>query len=209
MEQTPIVDIDSLRFPVFNYKRQPNLALTPVNLFALAFGLYMITAPMMSWIDYNSPSLATALCFAGICEYLIGFYNWYDGRALQSFMDFIFGLLFLTIYFTTELGKYNLDIPYNYYTYMQGTFYCLWVAMLLALILSLFGRGFMYIINAFLLALGFIFVLVWHFSKKTWSRKTAGYILFVAACLIFITGFLHLINGILRRPCATCVHPYP
>ena len=122
-----IVELDSLRFPIFNYKRHPNFALTPVNLFALAFGLYMITAPMMSWIDYNSPSIASALCFAGICEYLVGFYNWYDGRALQSFMDFIFGLLFLTIYYTTDLGKYSIAIPYEYYTYMQGTFYVLWV----------------------------------------------------------------------------------
>ena len=207
MEQ--IVELDSLKVPVFNYKRQPTLALTPVNLFALAFGLYMVTAPMMSWIDYNSPSLGIILCFAGICEYLVGFYNWFDGRALQSFMDFIFGLLFLTIYYTIELGKYNIDIPYEYYTYMQGVFYCLWVAMLLALIISLMGRGFMYIINTFLICLGFIFVLVWHFSQKTWARKTAGYILFVAACFIFLTGFLVLINAILRRPCATCVHPYP
>ena len=204
-----IVELDSLRFPTFNYKRRPNFALTPANLFALAFGLYMITAPMMSWIDYNSPSLASALCFAGICEYLIGFYNWYDGRALQSFMDFIFGLLFLTIYYTTELGKYSIDIPYNYYTYMQGTFYTLWLVMFLALIISMVGRGCIYILNIFLLALGFIFLLVWHFSKKTWARKASGYILFIAAVFIFITGFLHLINGILRRPAASFVYPYP
>ena len=114
-----IVELDSLQFPVFSYKRHPNCAITPTNLFALAFGLYMISAPMMSWIDYNSPSLASALCFAGVCEYLIGFYNWYDGRALQSFMDFVFGLLFLTIYYTSELGKYSIPVPYEYHTYMQ------------------------------------------------------------------------------------------
>ena len=204
-----IVELDSLQFPVFNYKRNPNLALTPTNYFALAFGLYMITAPMMGWIDYNSPSLASALCFAGICEYLIGFYTWYDGRALQSFMDFVFGLLFLTIYFTTELGKYNIPVPYDYHTYMQGVFYCLWLAMLLALVIGVASRGFMYFINIFLIALGIIFTFVWHFSKKTWSRKVAGYILFVAGCLVFITGILVLINGILRRPAASCVHPYP
>ena len=204
-----IVELDSLRFPIFNYKRHPNFALTPANLFALAFGLYMITAPMMSWIDYNSPSIATALCFAGICEYLIGFYNWYDGRALQSFMDFIFGLLFLTIYYTTDLGKYNIDIPYEYYTYMQGTFYVLWVVMFLALIVAMSQRGILYIVNTFLLTLGFIFLLVWHYAQRTWCRKAAGYILFIAACFIFITGFCHLINGILRRPCISAVHPYP
>jgi hypothetical protein len=204
-----IVELDSLQFPVFSYKRHPNCALTPTNLFGLAFGLYMISAPMMGWIDYNSPSLASALCFAGVCEYLIGFYNWYDGRALQSFMDFVFGLLFLTIYYTSELGKYSIPVPYEYHTYMQGVFYCLWLAMLFALIIGLMGRGFMYLINIFLIALGFIFVLIWHFSKKTWARKTSGYILFVAACLIFITGILVLMNGILKRPASNCVHPYP
>ena len=204
-----IVELDSLRFPVFNYKRQASVALTPTNLFAFAFGLYMVTAPMMSWIDYNSPTLGICLCFAGICQYLIGFYHWFDGRGVQSFMDFVFGLLFLTMFYTIELGKYSIDIPYEYHTYMQGTFYCLWVAMLLALIISLIGRGFMYILYVVLLCLGCIFALIWHFSKKTWARKTSGYILFIGACFIFLTGFFVLINAILRRPMASCVHPYP
>ena len=204
-----IVDLDSLQFPVFNYKRHPNLALTPTNYFALAFGLYMITAPMMNWIDYNSPSLASALCFAGICEYLMGFYTWYDGRPLQSFMDFVFGLLFLTIYYTTELGKYGIPVPYDYYTYMQGVFYCLWLAMIVALIVAIASRGIMFFINIFLIGLGVIFTLVWHFAQRTWCRKAAGYILFIAACLVWITGILCLVNGILRRPAARFVHPYP
>ena len=68
-----IVELDTLRFPVFNYKRQPNFAITPANLFAMAFGIYMIAAPMMGWIDYNSPTLGSVLCFGGICEYLCGF----------------------------------------------------------------------------------------------------------------------------------------
>ena len=204
-----IIELDSLRFPVFNYKRHSNLAITPANLFAMAFGLYMIAAPMMGWIDFNSPTLGSALCFGGICEYLIGFYNWYEGRAIQSFIDFVFGLLHLTIYFTFELGKYSIPVPYQYHTYMQGVFYCLWLAMLLFLIVSMSGRGFLYIINLFLLFLACLFALIWHFSKRTWCRKAAGYFLFFAACLIWITGVCHFMNGILRRPYISCVHPYP
>ena len=65
---------------------------------------------MMDWIDYNSPTLGSNLCFGGICEYLIDFYNWYEGRAIQSFIDFIFGLLQLTINSTTESGKYRNEL---------------------------------------------------------------------------------------------------
>ncbi len=204
-----IVELDSLKFPDFNYKRQPNCAITPANIFAMAFGFYMIAAPMMNWIDYNSPTLGSVLCFGGICEYLIGFYNWYEGRAIQSFIDFIFGLLHLTIYFTTELGKYSIPVPYQYYTYMQGTFYCLFLAMLLFLIISMSGRGIMYLCYLFLLFLACLFALIWHFSKRTWTRKASGYFLFFTSCILWITGICHLLNGVLRRPVASCVTPYP
>ncbi len=204
-----IVELDSLKFPDFNYKRQPNCAITPANIFAMAFGFYMIAAPMMNWIDYNSPTLGSVLCFGGICEYLIGFYNWYEGRAIQSFIDFVFGLLHLTIYFTTELGKYSIPVPYQYYTYMQGTFYCLFLAMLLFLIISMSGRGIMYLCYLFLLFLACLFALIWHFSKRTWTRKASGYFLFFTSCLLWITGICHLLNGVLRRPVASCVTPYP
>ena len=204
-----IVELDSLKFPDFNYKRQPNCAITPANIFAMAFGFYMIAAPMMNWIDYNSPTLGSVLCFGGICEYLIGFYNWYEGRAIQSFIDFVFGLLHLTIYFTTELGKYSIPVPYQYYTYMQGTFYCLWLAMLLFLIISMSGRGIMYIFNLFLLFLACLFALIWHFSKRTWTRKASGYFLFFTSCLLWITGICHFLNGVLRRLVASCVTPFP
>ena len=169
----------------------------------------MIAAPMMSWIDYNSPTLGSALCFGGICEYLIGFYNWYEGRALQSFIDFIFGLLHLTIYFTSELGKYSIPVPYEYRTYMQGTFYCIWLALILVLIISMSRKGFMYLINLFLLFIGILFAMIWHFSNKTWPRKTAGYFLFFSAITLFLTGICHFMNGVLRRPVASCVVPSP
>ena len=204
-----IVELDSLRFPVFNYKRYPNCALTPTNLFALAFGLYMVSAALTEWIYWNSPTIASALCFGGICEYLIGFYTWYEGRAIQSFIDFAFGLLFMTLYYAIDLGKYSLPVAVPNLTYMQGVFYILWFVMLLALIVALMGRGFLYKIYAVLLAFGYLFYFIAHFCQREWAVKTAGYILFVAACFIFLTGLLQLINAILRRPACSDVHPYP
>ena len=204
-----IVELDSLRFPVFNYRHLPKDPITPANYFALGFGIYMIAAPMMGWIDYHSPTLASALCFGGLCEYLLGFYNWYEGRALQCFIDFVFGLLHLTIYFTSDLGKYSIPVPYEYHTYMQGTFYSIWVALLLVLVLSMSGRGCFYILDFFLLTFGCLFALIWHFSKTTWSRKTSGNILFVAAIWLWLTGLMRFTNGMLKRPAATCVTPYP
>ena len=195
-----IVELDSLRFPIFNYKQHINCAVTPIDFFSLAFGLYMIAAPMMGWIDYNSPTLASALCFGGLCQYLVGFYRWYEGVGLGSFLSFAYGLLHLTIYFTSELGKYSIPVPYAYRTYMQGTFYCLWLAMLFAFIVAVGRGGCKFIFVVFCLALATIFALLWHFSDATWARKASGYVLFVAACLFFIGAIIKFIGGILRRP---------
>ena len=208
-QESYLNELDRVPFPPITYRENMNLCLSTVNFFAMAMGLFMMAAPMMGWIDYESPTLGTAYMFGGYCEYLIGYYDWYQGRSMLSFIDFIFGLLHWVFYYTADLGKYGLMVPYEYHTYMQGVFYCLWLAMLLFLILSMSGRGFLYIINIFFLFLACLFALIWHFSKRTWCRKAAGYFLFFAACLIWITGICHLMNGILRRPCIPCVHPYP
>ena len=205
-----IVELETLRFPVFNYRRNPNYAQNASNIWGMGFGLFMIAAPMMGWIDYNSPTLASILCFGGICEYISGFFNWYEGAALQSFMDFIFGLLHLTMYFTIELGKYSIPIPYDYYTYMQGTFYCIWLAMLYFLFMALTRKGvILYIVNIFLILLACIFAIIWHFSKRTWPRKASGYFLFFSSITLYLTGFYNFLNGIFRENLVPTVLPQP
>ena len=179
-----------------------------MNFFALAMGLFMVSAPMMGWIDYESPTLGTAYMFGGFCQYLIGFYDFYSGRTLISFMDFIFALLHFTFYYTADLGKYDIAIPYEYITYMQGVFYCLWLALLVVLVLGFKNQGIMHRIYVFLLALGCIFLIVWEFSGKTWSRKTAGYIIFVASILIWYTGLARLIFNVYHVDCLPFASKY-
>ena len=201
-------ELNRVPFPTINYRQKLNLGLSTVNFFALAMGLYMLSAPMMGWIDYESPTLGIAYMFGGFCEYLIGFYDWYQGRTMLSFVDFIFGLLHLTYYYTADLGKYSIWVPNEYHTYMQGVFYCLWFAMLLVLLISLKDRGCVYMIYVFLLALGSIFLIIWEFSKKTWARKAAGYIIFIASIFIWYAGLARLMNYVYSIDSFPLVNPY-
>ncbi len=201
-------ELNRVPFPTINYRQKLNLGLSTVNFFALAMGLYMLSAPMMGWIDYESPTLGTAYMFGGFCQYLIGFYDWYQGRTMLSFVDFIFGLLHLTYYYTADLGKYSIWVPNEYHTYMQGVFYCLWFAMLLVLLISLKDRGCVYMIYVFLLALGTIFLIIWEFSKKTWARKAAGYIIFIASIFIWYAGLARLMNYVYSIDSFPLVNPY-
>ena len=201
-------EIDRIPFPTITYMERPNLGLSVVNFFGMAMGLFLIAAPMMRWIDYESPSLGTAYMFGGFCEYLIGFYDWYMGRTMLSFIDFIFGLLHLVFYYTADLGKYSILVPYEYHTYMQGVFYILWFVLLLVVIFSLRDKGCIYILYMFLLALGTIFVIIWEFSKKTWPMKLAGYIIFIASILIWYAGFSRLMTNVYGNDCFPLASPF-
>lgn len=203
-----ISELDKIPFPTINYRLQLNMGLSVVNFFAMAFGLFMLSAPMMGWICYETPTLGTAYMFGGICNYLIGFYDWYQGRSMLSFIDFIFGLLHLTYYYTADLGKYGIWVPNEYYTYMQGVFYCLWFTLLLVVLISLKDRGCIYIFIMFLLALASIFLIIWEFSQDTWPRKTAGYIIFIASVFLWYAGLGRLISNVFANDCLPLCSPY-
>jgi hypothetical protein len=164
--------LDRIPFPTINYYQKVNIGYSTVNFFALAMGLFMVSAPMMGWIDYESPTLATVYMFGGFCQYIIGFYDFYTGRTLISFMDFIFSLLHFTFYYTADLGKYEILIPYEYRTYMQGVFYSLWFALFLVLIIGFKNQGAIHKIYVFLLGLACVFLIIWEFSDKTWPRNS-------------------------------------
>jgi len=207
-QEAYLLELDKLAYPRVNYRQEINYGLSTVNFFALAMGLYMFSAPMMGWIDYESPTLGTALMFGGICQYLVGFYDWYKGNTMLSFIDFIFGILHLVYYYVADLGKYSIWVPTKYYTYMQGVFYCLWFAILLVVLFSLRGRGCMYLFYIFLLALATVFIIIWEFSKRTWPREGAGYILFIASIFIWYTGLARLLNSVYYCNKAPFVYPY-
>ncbi len=201
-------ELDRIPFPTINYRKKINLGLSVVNFFGLAMGLFMMSAPMMGWIGYESPSLGTAYMFGGFCQYLIGFYDWFQGRTMLSFIDFVFGLLHFTFYYTADLGKYTIWVPDEYYTYMQGVFYCLWFAMLLVVLLSLRGRGCIYIFYIFCIALATIFMIIWEFSQRTWQRKAAGYCAFIGSIFIWYAGLGRLISNVFATDCLPFCSPY-
>ena len=204
--QYPVV-LNGLVFPDFNIRRTANLAVAPADYFGMAFGLFMLAASMMGWIGYRSPTLAAALCFGGICQYIFGILHWYQYRTIQSFIDFVYAFLFLVIFYTAALGMYQIPVPIYYHTYMQGTFYCFWLIMLLVLLITLRDRGIIFFVICFFLVLATLFVIIWEFSKRTWARKLAGYIIFITTLFIWFAGLCILINEMLRGPVIPFVVP--
>lgn len=205
--------IENLNFPKINYIQRATLAAPPLNNFAICLSLFMIAAAMMGWIKYESPTLGSCIGIGGIALYFCGFYDWYQRNTMASFMDFIFALLNFTIYETASLGKYDddqvmsLEVPHNYYSYLQGTFYVIYLIGVLFLILGIGTKGPLNLVSFVMFALGLVFVIVWENSHYTWSRKAAGYFIFFGTIFFWICGLGKLLQKVFGLPEFPVVSP--
>lgn len=195
--QNEFQELDRLKFPVVNYIQKSRLAAPPLNIFAISLSLFMLSAPMMEWIDYESPTLGTLVGIGGILLYIAGFYDWYQNKSIASFVDFIFALLHLTIYYSTSLNKIGIDTPHNYYSYLQGTFYIIYLVAIIMIILGVKDKGPLHLISFLLYAIGTVLVAVWEYGHYKTLRIIAGYFIFIGSCFFWICGMGKLLRRVL------------
>ena len=208
-------EIDSIRFPIINNRRTSNLAVVPVNTLGLAMGLFKLSLPLIGWCDFRSPSFATALMFGGLCEYIIGIYDWYQGKTILCFIDFIFGLLHLLIYYSYRFCEYEITpVSAKFESYLYGTFFTLYLVILLALIVACKDKGIFHIVNLGLLFFADLFIMIWQFrinrdneDKLRGLKQIAGYILFFTSIIIWFTGVGKLINDIFQKDIIPMIKP--
>jgi len=209
-------EIDNIRFPIINIRRTSNLAVAPVNTFALAMGLFMLSLPLTGWCDFRSPTLATALVFGGLCEYIIGIYDWYQGKTVLCFIDFIFGLLHLLIYYSFRLCEYELTrVSEKFESYLIGTFFTLYLVILLGLILACKDKGIIHLVNLGLLIVTDVLVITWQYCHNKYRdydrlkrvKEAAGYFLFISSLSIWFTGVGKLINDIFQKELIPTIQP--
>ena len=195
-------EIDNMRFPIINIRRTSNLAIAPVNTFGLALSLFMLSLPLTEWCKLGTPIVSMALMAGGLCQYIVGIYDWYQGKTIQCFVDFIFGLLNVLIYYCNPINT-------KFESYIIGTFFVLYLVILLALGLACKNKGIIHLVNIGLLILADILVLTWQFiynknvegKNGNYKRvkKSAGYFLFFASLSIWCTGVGRLINDIFQN----------
>ena len=210
-------EIEKITFPIINIRRTSNLAVAPVNNFAMAMGLFMLSLPLMEWCELRSPTLATALVFGGLCDYVIGIYDWYQGKTLLCFLDFIFGLLHLLFYYSFRLCEYEITrVTQEFKTRMIATFFVLYLIILLALVLACKSKGLIHLLNLGLLIIADILVIVWEYrdwpiehklTHEKRTRKAAGYFMFFASITIWLTGVGKFINEIFQSDLIPMIKP--
>ena len=224
-------DINNIRFPLINIRRTSNLAVAPINTFALAVGLFMLSTPLMKWCEFTSPTLGVALACGGVCLYIMGIYNWYQNKTVLCFIDFSFSFMFFLICYLFHFALKNIysivgatpnttiDQSELYATifenYMIGTFFVLYLVALVALALACKNKGLIHLAYLGLLILAHIMIIIWEYrykKNKTGNikkrlRKSAGYFLFFASLVLWYSGVARFINEIFQKELIPLISP--
>ena len=184
--------------PLINYRKISNLSDSTINYFVISITLFINSATELDWfkLKENVNFSLSYFLFAGVCLYIVGILNWYEGKELLFLFDFIFAFYFLSFFFCNNL--YFVNIPEksaNDNDKLQGIFYILFFAFLLIIGLSAKTKGIVYVVDYAVLFLGFVFLFAYKYFGNKWIRYVYSYVFIVAAALLWITGILKLINN--------------
>ena len=175
-----------------------------INYFAIGICLFLQSAYNLNWFDMedNKIKIYIIFIFAAVVLYTIGIFNWYEGKELLFLFDFILSFYFLTIYFKEEYkGKISEKFNTNIISdsdnnKLQAIFYILIFCLFFIIGFSAFKKGIIYIVNYFILFVGFVFLFIDFYWNKnhTWITKVHYYIFIVSGVLMWIIGILKIIN---------------
>ena len=202
--KSPEEKVNKNGIPKLIVRKISTLSDSIINYFAIGICLFLQSAYNLNWFDMedNKIKIYIIFIFAAAVLYIIGIFNWYEGKELLFLFDFILSFYFLTIYFKEEYkGKISEKFNTNIISdsdnnKLQAIFYILIFCLFFIIGFSAFKKGIIYIVNYFILFVGFVFLFIDFYWNKnhTWITKVHYYIFIVSGVLMWIIGILKIIN---------------
>ena len=202
--KSPEEKVNKNGIPKLIVRKISTLSDSIINYFAIGICLFLQSAYNLNWFDLedNKIKIYIIFIFAAAVLYTIGIFNWYEGKELLFLFDFILSFYFLTIYFKEEYkGKISEKFNTNIISdsdnnKLQAIFYILIFCLFFIIGFSAFKKGIIYIVNYFILFVGFVFLFIDFYWNKnhTWIAKVHYYIFIVSGVLMWIIGILKIIN---------------
>ena len=196
-------DIDEPIIPLINCREIFILPDSILNYLAIGICFVLYGFYGLEWFkiseEENMQFYLRYFLVAGICLYIIGIFNWYEGKELIFLIDFILSFLFITLYFKNQDLKFiSACLGYNDNDKLQGVFYILLSCFILCIGISSQEKGLLYIINYFILFVTYVFLCVYKFSKNDMIKKINSYIFIVLGAFYWIIGILKIFNNLLN-----------
>lgn len=202
-EKETEIDSEKITAPLINVKSTVIFSASTINHFSFSIGLFLFMFLKFNWFHSkeNRNDLQFYyyyLLFAGVIQYVIGFYDWYRGRTICFTLDFVFGLLYVAIY-SSNYGKlFDFIVPTSDLN-REGTFYALLAGLLLCFVVGSLKKGLLYLVDIIALFAGVVFLFIYYYWEFNWTLSVSKFIFLVDACLFWITGVCNLINDVFQK----------
>ena len=168
-----------------------------INYFAIGVCFFIYGCRGLEWFKINEEDNMNFhlgyFLFSGIILYIIGIFNWYEGKGLIFLINFILSFLFIAFFFKNKnLGKYTVLVDNDI---LEGIFYILLFCFSFVIFISSIGKriGAIYNFDYALLFLTFVFSFVDKFWKNDIVKKIDMYMFIITGAIFWITGIFKLI----------------
>ena len=179
--------------PLIVYKKL-NFYVSVINYFAIGISLFVSGVLSLEWFksNYSIEFYIGYYLISGIVLYIVGVFNWYEGKELIFLIDFIYSFYFILLFM---LEKKTFEITDEENDKLHGTFYVIFICLILCIIISSKNKGIWYIINYIVLFIGYFFLFVFKYNEAKWLQKVYSIIFIISGALFWITGLLKIIDN--------------
>ena len=175
--------------------------------FLISIGLFILGCQATGWCEYGSNFINSAFLFLGICQYILGLFDWYQKNNLLFVQNIVFGLWYISI-FLNDFEMNGVKKTKHFFSGIQGVIDLLMVLFISVIIIIVKGRGIAYIIDYFLLFFCFAFLALCGYSSDyVIVIRIGGYIFFVGFLFFWMTGISLIINDVFKNNIIKFVEP--
>ena len=175
--------------------------------FFISIGLFILGCHCAGWCEYGPNFINSVFFFIGICQYILGLYDWYQNNNILCMQNIIFGIWYITFFFNNfEIN--GLKKANGIFNSVQGASDLVMLFFISNLIIMSKGKGIAYVIDYFLLFFVFSFLALSGYSNDyIIVIKIGGYIYFITFVCFWLTGLSIIINDVFKKKLIKFVEP--
>ena len=198
---------DLTKLLILNIKKTSFFPTSSYCYLFISIGLFILGCQSTGWCDYGSTFINSAFLFIGICQYILGLYDWYQGYNILYMQNIVFGIWYMS-FFLNNFEINGIKKPKHIFSYFQGITDLIMLVFVSIIAILVKGKGIAYTIDYFLLFFCFSFLALSGYSTDYQIIiKISGYVFFTSFIFFWLTGISLIINDVFNDKIIKFVEP--
>jgi len=197
------ININNKSEQVINIRQITSLADSCFHYFLIGLCFVIYGCYNMEWLTIGKEEYKIFYIYyyliSGIILYIIGIFNWYEGKELTFLLNLILSFLFIAVFVKNQdLGCIAQEVIEDN-DKIQGIFSITLFCLILIIGISSKNLGIIYIVDFFILFIAYVFLFSYKFFGNEYLKKIESYIFVICGGFYWLTGILKFINSLQNR----------